>query len=265
MVSDNRGKIRIGVLNMQRYFLDNQHFHDGYVNITGDDAKHIVRVMRMKIGDKIICCEKAGSCYLSQISNIADDLVTAKIISQEDKSVELPIHVTISQGLPKGDKFELVIQKGTELGAASFIPFEAERSVVKFNEKKGEKKIERWNKIAKEAAEQSHRQILPMVTPVHRFQELLKILTDFDYVLVAYEEAAKNDEKSYFHSVLEKMKDGEKLLFIFGPEGGFSHREIELLKEHGAVICGLGPRIMRTETAPLYCLGAISYHFELMR
>lgn len=250
---------------MQRYFLDNKHFHDGYVNITGDDAKHIVRVMRMKVGNEIICCNTKGFCYLTEITNITNDTVTAKVISQEMKKVELPIHVTIAHGLPKGDKFELVIQKGTELGAASFIPFEAERSVVKLDEKKTEKKVERWNKIAKEAAEQSYRQVLPAVSSVLSLKQLLNEMAEYDQVLVAYEEAAKNDEKSYFHSALKTMKDGEKLLCIFGPEGGFSHREIELFKEKGATICGLGPRILRTETAPLYALGAISYHFELMR
>ncbi|MDQ0254346.1 16S rRNA (uracil1498-N3)-methyltransferase [Evansella vedderi] len=250
---------------MQRYFLNKSQFHEEYVMITGDVIKHIRRVMRMNEGDRIICCSEEGTCYICELSDVSDEQIQATILSEEKSVVELPIKVTIAHGLPKGDKLELVIQKGTELGANAFIPFEAERSVVKWDAKKAGKKVERWSKIAQEAAEQSHRQVCPNVWDVVKFPLLLEKFNQFDTVLVAYEEAAKNDEKSHLVSELNKMNEGESLLFLFGPEGGFSDREIDLMKENGAVPCGLGPRILRSETAPLYGLSAISYHFELLR
>ncbi|ADU29854.1 16S rRNA (uracil(1498)-N(3))-methyltransferase [Evansella cellulosilytica] len=249
---------------MQRYFINPQMFHEDHVVISGDDAKHISRVMRMEQGDNIICCTTSGVCYECVISEMKDSYIYATIEKQESKSVELPVNVTIGHGLPKGDKFEWVIQKGTELGAKNFLPFEAERSIVKLDKKKADKKIDRWNKIAKEAAEQSHRQQLPKVMEVQRFSQLLDHVDGYSYVLVAYEEAAKNDEKSQLFSVLQEVKKGESILFLFGPEGGFSDREINELTKKGALICGLGPRILRSETAPLYGLTAISYHLELL-
>lgn len=252
-------------MSVQRYFINKAQMKDGFILLTDDAAKHIRRVMRMNAGDRVVCCTEDGHCYLSELTNFIDENVQAKIIAVENNQVELPVEVTIAHGLPKGDKLELVIQKGTELGAVAFLPFQAERSVVKLDDKKAVKKVERWNKIAQEAAEQSHRQILPQVKDVQKFPDLISSFQEYNYVLVAYEEAAKNDEKSHLYSILDKMKHGESLLFIFGPEGGFSDREIESMTAAGALPCGLGPRILRSETAPLYGLSAISYHFELMR
>ena len=249
---------------MQRYFLKDDLFHEGHVMITDEEARHIQRVMRMEPGDSVICCSQQGACYVCNLSEFTEGYIKAEIKSQEERTVELPVKVTIAHGLPKGDKFELVIQKGTELGASSFIPFEAERSIVKWDPKKATKKIDRWNKIAKEAAEQSHRQALPEVGDVHSLTQLLKLFNKYSYVLAAYEEAAKSDEKSSFNKVLTQMKPEDTLLFITGPEGGFSDREINIMKQNGAIACGLGPRILRSETAPLYGLSAISYHFELL-
>ncbi len=231
--------------------------------ITGEEQKHIRRVMRMDIGDTIVCCA-IDRCYTCKLSEFADNHIKAQIISEEHVDKELPVKVTIAHGLPKGDKLELVFQKGTELGAYEFIPFEAERSIVKWDEKKAHKKMERWNKILKEAAEQSHRQRVPKVLQVQKFSCLVSMFKEYTHVLVAYEEAAKSDEKSRLSEVLEQMKSGDKLLLIVGPEGGFSDREVIEMKEFGALTCGFGPRILRSETAPLYGLAAISYHFELL-
>ncbi|UCZ54489.1 16S rRNA (uracil(1498)-N(3))-methyltransferase [Bacillus shivajii] len=249
---------------MQRYFLEPSHFYSDYVMITGEEQKHIRRVMRMETGDTIVCCALDGKCYTCELSEFTDEHVKAVIVEEETVTKELPIEVSIAHGLPKGDKLELVLQKGTELGAFHFLPFEAERSIVKWDEKKAKKKIERWNKITKEAAEQSHRQKMPKVHSVDRFQNLVYTFKNYTYVLVAYEEAAKSDEKSRFFSVLNNMKAGDNLLLLIGPEGGFSDREIQTMQEHGAITCGFGPRILRSETAPLYGLAAISYHFELL-
>lgn len=248
---------------MQRYFVKESANNHRYF-ISGEDQHHIVKVMRMQMGDHIICVNIQGKAAICEIVEITDEIVAADIVQWKEEASELPILITIASGLPKGDKLEWVIQKGTELGAYKFIPFAAARSIVKWDEKKAEKKVERWQKIAKEAAEQSHRAYLPEVVNPVSFKTLLQQSKDYHYKLAAYEEEGRNGEMSTFSSTLKKIKQGESLLLLFGPEGGLSLDEIELLKENDFDLCGLGPRILRTETAPLYSLAAISYHFELL-
>jgi 16S rRNA (uracil1498-N3)-methyltransferase len=249
---------------MQRYFVQQKANNDHFI-IDEEDRHHIVKVMRMEINDQIICVDPEGKQAVCRLSEITNSSVVADVVQWIDESPELPISITIASGLPKGDKLEWIIQKGTELGARQFLPFSAARSVVKWDEKKAVKKIDRWQKIAKEAAEQSHRTILPSIINPMSFKELLKKSNDFDYKLAAYEEESRQGETSVLSLTLKKMKNGETLLFVFGPEGGLAEEEVQQLKDFGFGLCGLGPRILRTETAPLYSLAAISYHFELLR
>ncbi|MFK2824416.1 16S rRNA (uracil(1498)-N(3))-methyltransferase [Bacillus sp. B190/17] len=250
---------------MQRYFLKDQPKEDGKVTITGEDFHHLARVMRLKEGDRVYAVFPDGQSAEVEIEEISADCALAFIVKWMHDEKELPVAVTIASGLPKGDKFELVIQKGTELGASRFIPFHADRSIVKWDEKKSSKKTERWSKIAKEAAEQSHRNYMPDVRVPVSFQQLIQIGQDYPFKLYAFEEASKQGEKTALHHLLNQMKQGDELLIVFGPEGGISDKEAEQLRENGFIPCSLGPRILRTETAPLYALAAISYHFELMR
>lgn len=247
---------------LQRYFVDDQN---DVVKIQGDDYHHITRVMRMTIGDHILCCNSKGQTAEVEITNITDTSVIAHVVKWVEKSNELPISITIASGLPKGDKLELIIQKGTEMGASSFVPFNAARSIVKWDAKKGGKKLERWSKIAKEAAEQSHRSKIPTILSPLSFKELINHCGSYKYKVIAYEEDAKQGEASKLVEVFSQLKQGENIVILFGPEGGFTDNEIKTLKENGFISCGLGPRILRTETAPLYVLAAASFYFELMR
>ncbi|WP_404346961.1 16S rRNA (uracil(1498)-N(3))-methyltransferase [Sutcliffiella horikoshii] len=250
---------------MQRYFVNSNQIDETSITITGEDVHHIIRVMRMNEDDQLLCsCSETRQTALCKIAEITNDMVVTDIVEWIKAETEIPVRVTIANGLPKGDKLELVIQKGTELGAESFIPFNAARSIVKWDEKKGKKKVERWNKIAKEAAEQSHRSMVPVVEEPATLAKLIEKSKDYTYKIVAYEESAKEGESSAFANTLKNMKHGESVLCVFGPEGGLTEKEIDKLVEHGFVPCALGPRILRTETAPLYVLAAISYHFELM-
>ena len=248
---------------MQRYFV-NETINEGRFFISDDDFHHIVRVMRMKVGDQIICVDSHNKSAICQIVDITESEIVGEVVKWIEGSPELPINVTIVSGLPKGDKLEWIIQKGTELGAHQFIPFISGRSVVKWDEKKAGKKVERWQKIAKEAAEQSHRTILPEVRNPINLKSLLKLSEDFDYKLIAFEEEAKLGEKAILSKTLVEMIKGQSLMLVFGPEGGLSEHEVAILRDNGFLSCGLGPRILRTETAPLYALSAVSYHFELM-
>lgn len=249
---------------MQRYFVKSSSDENRFF-ISGEDRYHIRNVMRMQPGDSIICVGPEGKSAVCKLAEMTDEYVTANVIEWLEESTELPIRITIASGLPKGDKLEWIIQKGTELGAHEFLPFAAARSVVKWDEKKAAKKIDRWQKIAKEAAEQSHRTFLPEVLNPVSFKTLLQASGGYDHKLVAFEEESRRGETSTFAAVLKKMHKGESLLLLFGPEGGLTDEEINRLKENDFAVCGLGPRILRTETAPLYMLSSISYHFELLR
>lgn len=248
---------------MQRYFVSNDQLKDTMVEIDGNDYHHIANVLRMNVGEQILCVVEQKGTALAKIEDISNELVLASVIEWLNEEKELPVHVTIVSGLPKGDKLEYIVQKGTELGASAFIPFSAERSIVKWDAKKARKKIERLQKIAKEAAEQSHRTVVPHVDMPITLRQLIDLAKSYDTRLIAYEEEAKQNEKSVLSKALTSIEKGTSVLIVFGPEGGLTPSEVESLQEHGFKACGLGPRILRTETAPLYALAAISYQLEL--
>jgi len=249
---------------MQRYFAAFTSAENAFL-ISGEDYRHIVKVMRMKEEDQIICVSVDQKSAFCKITNISDEYVTAHVVKWMEDSVELPIRVTIVSGLAKGDKLDLIIQKGTELGASKFIPFIAARSIVKWDEKKADKKISRWQKIAKEAAEQSHRNTIPDVESPLDLPSLISSSEQYDVKLIAYEEEARQGETKNLVKSLQSLEPGGSLLVVFGPEGGLTDQEVEKLLDSGFKSCGLGPRILRTETAPLYLLSAVSYHLELLR
>jgi 16S rRNA (uracil1498-N3)-methyltransferase len=249
---------------MQRYFIEKECVQENIMSIHGDDARHMTKVMRMKAGD-IVQCIVDGRTATCEITDFTNESVHVHVVEWIEESNELPIHVTIASGLPKGDKLEYIVQKSTELGAAAFLPFSAARSIVKWDEKKGKKKVERLEKIAKEAAEQSYRTIIPHITNPISFKQLLAKSSEYDMCIVAYEEDAKSGESKALKRVFDQLNQGQKLLVVFGPEGGLAEEEITQLEEAHFVRCSLGSRILRTETAPLYVLSAVSYNFELSR
>ncbi|MBM7645807.1 16S rRNA (uracil1498-N3)-methyltransferase [Scopulibacillus daqui] len=250
---------------MQRYFVNKEQISEQTITLLADDAKHIQKVMRMNPGDRLICADNEGNVYLCEIQSLESDCITAVIKKQLEENAELPIHVTIVQGLPKGDKLEFIVQKGTECGARAFIPLKAERSISKWAVNKVDKKLSRLKKIAKEAAEQSHRTYIPEIGRPVSIDQLIKMSDHYHKKIVAYEETAKAGEQHALPKILNEIKANERLIAVIGPEGGFSPEEVQKLEQAGFTSCGLGNRILRTETAPLYVLSAASYHFELLK
>ncbi|MGX9933245.1 16S rRNA (uracil(1498)-N(3))-methyltransferase [Virgibacillus salarius] len=250
---------------MQRYFVPKGMWNEFTIKITGDDVHHMKRVMRFKAGDCIICNHPDGQAAICKITFLDNGVVYADIKEWLKQDAELPVEVAIAQGLPKGDKLDLIFQKGTELGANTFIPFQASRSVVRWDEKKQEKKLNRLVKIIKEASEQSHRNKLPNVQYSKSLKELMEFSDSYDMKLFAYEEEAKTSNYQSFGENLRKLKPRQRILICIGPEGGFSEDETIALKASGFQAVRLGPRILRTETAALYALASISYHFEELR
>lgn len=249
---------------MQRYFLEENYQEKNSYQLTDEIYHHIVHVMRMRPSEQIYLVFKDNQSILAEITEISDVAVQVKEVAKETADKELPVDITIASGFPKGEKLEWIVQKCTELGAYSFIGFPAKTSVVKWDSKKIAKKQQRLQKIVQEAAEQSHRQHCPTVSLVVSPEDFRKIWQDYDHILVAYEESAKAGEEKNLAKLLKEVRPKEKVLAIFGPEGGFAQEEIENFEAVGAILCGLGPRILRTETAPMYLLSAASFAIELL-
>ena len=250
---------------MQRYFLNEDYEVKSVYEVEGEPFHHMIRVMRMVPGDCVYLVFQDQVAIIAKIQQISEQMVQLIEVEKEQQDKELPVHVTIASGYPKGDKLELIVQKGTELGAAKFIGFPAQSSVVKWDHKKLQKKQQRLQKIAQEAAEQAQRQRTPIIELAATGKELWDRLTEYDHVLVAYEESAKSGENANLVELLSTVAPGSRILAIFGPEGGLTPAEITHAQSQGAVICGLGPRILRTETAPFYFLSAVSVLTELIR
>ncbi|WP_181350613.1 16S rRNA (uracil(1498)-N(3))-methyltransferase [Thalassobacillus sp. CUG 92003] len=250
---------------MQTYFVASDQWNSESVHITGEDTHHISRVMRMSPGDVVTCIHPDGKAALCKITEIQQDRVDCQIVEWQEWQSELPIQVTVVQALGKHDKLDMVVQKGTELGADGFIPFQADRSIAKWDEKKAAKKVERLRKIAKEAGEQSGRTKMPEVEGLYTLQNVLASAEHFDKKVFAYEDEVRAKQHHALSAVFKETQAGESMMVVIGPEGGFSEREVEKMTQHGFQSVRLGRRILRTETAPLYFLSCVSYHYEELR
>ena len=224
---------------------------------------HIFTVMRTSVGEKIQLVFEEGKVGLAEV--VSSELCTVRLLEVLDVQTELPVHITVALGFPKGDKLEFISEKATELGASAIWAAPFKWSVAKWDSKKLAKKKEKLDKIVLGAAEQSRRQILPEICFFENLSELVATFSQFDQVLIAYEESAKAGEQARLAQNMTSLKPGQKVLLLFGPEGGIAPEEIALFEQAGAEIVGLGPRIMRAETAPLYALSAFSTYFDLLK
>lgn len=239
---------------MHKFFVGNNQIDNNSIYIAGKDLIHIKNVLRLKPGDKIeISCE--GNNYLTEIMEITKENVRTKIINASIGDREPSIEITLYQGLAKGSKMDLIIQKCVEIGVKDFYAIETDRAVVKINDKKKEEsKLKRWQSIAEEAAKQSKRDYIPNVKGIIRFQDMINNLNEENNIIVPYE----NEENLSIKDGLKTVK-GNKINLIIGPEGGFESNEIKSLEAIGASIVTLGPRILRTETAGLVASTIILY------
>ncbi len=234
---------------MQRYFskkIENNRF-----TLTEEDTYHITKVMRMVKDDKIEVVYKENT-YICKIVSLSP-LVEAEIVEEIKNNQELKTQVTIVQSLVKEQKMDYILQKTSELGVDKIIPYCASRSVIKINEKK-DKKVERWKSILKEAAEQSKRIKIPEITNPINLSNLVK-LSDYDIkFLCTVNESSQNLKK-----VLSNMVSGAKILFVIGPEGGFTLEEEKVMMENGFISISLGNSVLRTETASTFIMSVVRY------
>lgn len=251
---------------MQRYFVSEPYWSDGKVTLV-EDAHHIIRVMRFTLNDMILCIHPNGDvaqCEIVEI-NKENTEVKASIIKWLDDDKELPVNVTILQSLPKGNKLDFILQKGTELGANQFLLFQSKRSIVKWDAKRIQNRLQRYKKITKEASEQSGRTVIPEVHYVEHLPSYIETIDSNRTIkLIAYEEETKRRTSSSLYKQLLTVNKNEHIIVCIGPEGGFSDDEVSFLKSNQFHPVRLGKRILRTETAALYALASISYHFEEM-
>ena len=241
---------------MPRFFLSEPPI-DHTVTLTGDDAAHIARSLRMAVGETVVLCDGQGTDYTAELTDITPQAVTAQILSSAPSTGEPSVRVVLFQGLPKGDKMEWIIQKSVELGVAEIVPFAAARSISRPDGASAAKKTARWQKIADEAAGQSQRGALPCVRPLISFSEALRAAAECERVFLCYEGGG-----AALHTLLQD-KPRSVALFI-GPEGGFAPEEVAAAEQSGAVRITLGPRILRTETAPLAALSVVMFATDNM-
>ena len=245
---------------MYRFFVEPSQVEETVIRICGSDVNHIKNVLRMRPGQEVAVSNGIdGKEYRCGILALEEDCVRLELRFIKEDGVELPAKIYLFQGLPKGDKMELIVQKAVELGVYGIVPFAAKRSVVRLDEKKAGKKQIRWQAIAKGAAEQSGRGLIPEVETVKTYAEALEFAKELDVILVPYE---LEEGMKATMSIIEAIRPGQSVGIFIGPEGGFEEQEIGQARNAGAVPVTLGRRILRTETAGITTLSILMYHLE---
>lgn len=240
---------------MRRFFLNAPISNS--MEITGNDAHHIIRVLRMKLGDTITIVGRGGETGIAQIQTLAADTVGLTLETLVTENKEPPVDVCLAQALPKTDKMDYIIQKAVELGVAHIIPMITEHCVVKYDDKKKNDRCQRWQKIAVEAAKQCGRTLLPEIGDMQNFTDIIKKREAETLIVMLYEGQQLEPIKSF----LTRHKQYHKVLLLIGPEGGFSKEEVDLCKANDIATISMGPRILRTETASLAALTAVMYEY----
>ncbi|MGL5615395.1 MAG: 16S rRNA (uracil(1498)-N(3))-methyltransferase [Sarcina sp.] len=240
---------------MHKFFTPTNLFTETHAIIQGDDVKHIYKVLRVSTGEKVSINNLQGEEFLGEVEEVNKSEVRIKLIEKLEINNESPISIILFQGMPKATKMDLIVQKGIELGIDEFIPVITARVDVKL---KGEfKKLDRLNKIALEAAKQSKRSKIAKVLEPINFQEAMDIMKEMDLIVIPYENATGYGIRALKESLGDKTP--KNIAIMIGPEGGFEEEEIENLKNMGAHIVTLGPRILRTETAGFTCASLLQY------
>jgi len=242
-----------------RVFIPLENITENTATIEGSDVNYLKNVLRLAIGAEIRVLDNKSKEYQAKIASFEDGKVLAELICEKHPKSEPKVKVTIAHGIAKNHRMDFVIQKSTELGALRIIPVKTERTVVKIHHDKEEHKVERWQKIAKEAAEQSGRLIIPMVEEIMDFKDLFLLKKDFDICIMLWEMEKVNTLKK----ILQENKHIKRMLMLIGPEGGFSHEEADTAECEGFITATLGSRIVRTETAAIAALSMINYEYEM--
>ena len=243
---------------MHQFFVEKENVGTDRITITGSDVNHIGNVLRMKPGEKIRVSDSQARSFFCHIEKITEDEVVAYIDEQDERGTEFAHRVYLFQGLPKGDKMELIIQKAVELGVYEIIPVAMKNCVVKLDAKKAENKVKRWQAIAESAAKQSKRTVIPRVQMPVSWKEAQAMAKELDVTLVPYE---NERGMAATREIISGIEDGATIGVMIGPEGGFAEEEIAQVSGNMHRI-SLGRRILRTETAGLATLSMLIYSLD---
>ena len=238
---------------MTRFFVSPEEMSGDFLVLTGENADH-AKVLRLKNGENVLVCDGNGQECVCTVSDVSPGQISLVVQKRQKSESEPKVSVSVYMAFPKADKLEHVIQKATELGACQIVAFPSARCVSRPDEKSLKKKIERWQKIAASAAEQSGRGTVPQIVVLGSYQEALKRGAEADLPILFYE----NERATTLKMALERNSFATVSL-LTGPEGGLELREVEMAKDAGFRICTLGSRILRCETAPLCALSAVMY------
>ena len=245
---------------MYRFYVSADQLAEKEVFISGGDVNHIKNVLRLEVGDWIVACDGTGTDYVSRIQSICSDEVVASIEKVQPTGTELPVRITLFQGMPKKDKLELIIQKAVELGACEIVPVMTKRTVVKLSEeKKINKRLERWQSIAYAAAKQCDRGIIPTVHKPVSYEEALAMADQLDYNVIPYELQTGMEEA---RKIVDQACKQRSLGIFIGPEGGFEPEEVERAMTRNIHPMTLGKRILRTETAGMALLSILMFQMQ---
>ena len=246
---------------MHRFFVEPYQIHDeeSRITLTGTDLNHMKNVLRMRIGEEVWISDGSEKEYHCTIDEFMEDCAILHILEAEEAGYELPNRIYLFQGLPKGDKMELIIQKAVELGVYSVVPVEMKRCVVKLDGKKAQKKTARWQQISESAAKQSKRMMIPEVKSVMTWKEALAFAKELDVLMVPYELARGMKET---REMISSIKQDQSIGIFIGPEGGFEEEEIQAAMDAGMKPVTLGKRILRTETAGMAMLSILMFTLE---
>ena len=238
---------------MYQFFVEDDQIGVDLISITGSDVNHMKNVLRMKPGEQVRISNQGGRDFLCSVESLCDDEVILRIEEKDIPGTELPAKIYLFQGMPKGERMETVIEKAVELGVHEIIPVAMKYCVVKLDEKKAEKKVARWQEIARSAAKQSKRSMIPNIHPIMSFREAVDYAKACDRRLVPYE---NEQGMSVTAKAFADLCDASSIGVFIGPEGGFAEEEIETLRPDSQVI-SLGKRILRTDTASITMLSML--------
>ncbi len=243
---------------MPKFFFDPGTVRDGIVTLDGENARHLIKVLRIKEGDGLILCDGDAFDYDATVKSVSKDCLEAYLIKKYENPAEPATKITLFQGLPKGDKLSYIVEKSVEAGVCEVAPVLLKRSVAKSNKKDFAKKADRYRKIAESAAKQSNRGIIPTVSELHSLDEVILRRDAFDLLLMPYE----CEKDASLKSALSSCPNAKNVAVIIGPEGGFDEEEAQLLTKAGFCSVSLGTRILRTETAGIASIFQILYEYE---
>jgi len=236
----------------RRFFIEGVHEVGGVVSLDRSDSHKIVHVLRLRSGDTIEAIDSAAQQFEGRL-DVGGDRVRAQLLLRRNGAQPASLEVSVAQAIPKGQKMDFVVEKLTELGVHAILPLTSERTIGSVGD---DRKLARWQRLAKTAAQQCGRRAVPRIASPLQLEALCDRFSEYDAVLFPWELAQRAPLRDALPGIVGSAR---RLLIVVGPEGGFSHQEAETARTAGARVVSLGPRILRTETAALFLCSALNY------